>query len=342
MIKSVILVFGRFLILFIVLIFFSCQIKGQVISKINGLSFVASPQKIDYKEVELMTKVNANYAAIMPFGFMQSLSSTEINFDHPRQWWGEKSEGTGETIKMCHEKGMKIMLKPQIWIGNGDFTGFIEMKSDEDWKKLEVNYSQFILNFAKVAEKEKVEIYCIGTELGKFVANQPEYWSKLIKQVRKVYSGKITYAENWDCFHKPSFLKELDYVGVDAYFPLSDEQNPTIEEIRSGWQTHITSMNKCYKETGKPILFTECGYRSVDFAASKPWEYDHKDAGVNEELQVRLTEVMFELWDEEWLAGGFIWKWFPFHEKAGGPKDTQFTPQNKLAEKTISDFFKIK
>lgn len=284
--------------------------------------------------------MNANHIAIMPYGFMKNMNSTEIFFDNPRQWWGEKSEGASETIRMCHQQGLKIMLKPQIWIGNGAFTGFIDLDSDEEWKKLENSYSEFILNFAKVAETEKVDIYCIGTELGRFVAKRPEYWSDLISEVRRVYSGKLTYAENWDCFDKPKFLKDLDFVGVDAYFPLSDEQNPTMEEIRKGWQTHIASMDKCYIETGKPILFTECGYRSIDFAASKPWEFDHKDAAVNEELQVRLTQAMFELWDKDWMAGGFIWKWFPFHEKAGGPTDTQFTPQNKLAEKTIANFFK--
>jgi hypothetical protein len=46
------------------------------------------------------------------------------------------------------------------------------------------------------------------------------------------------------------------------------------------------------------------------------------------------------LWDKEWMAGGYIWKWFPFHNRAGGNKDDQFTPQNKLAEKRIVEFYK--
>ncbi len=318
---------------------FSCQSNGQNSEKINGLSFVASSQKISVSEVEALRKANANFVAIMPYGFMSSLQSTKIFFDNPQQWWGEKTEGAAETIRMCKEKGIKVMLKPQIWIASGQFTGYIEFDSENKWDSLEYNYSQFVLNFARLAENEKVEIFCIGTELGKFVAKRPYYWLQLVKEVRAIYSGKITYAENWDCFDKPGFLKDLDYVGVDAYFPLSDEKNPSFEEIKKGWQSHLLALDKCFKETGKPILFTECGYRSIDYAASKPWEFDHKEAGANQELQVRLTEVMFELWNKEWMAGGFIWKWFPFHEKAGGSADTQFTPQNKLAEKTISDFF---
>lgn len=330
----------HFVFFFTLLFLVACQSTGQNSSKINGLSFVASPSKLEVKEIDGLVKMNSNYVAIMPYGFMKSLQSCELFYDNPRQWWGEKSVGVEETIRMCREEGIRIMLKPQIWIGGGEFTGHIQLNSDDDWKEFEINYSQFILKFAKLAENEKVEIFCIGTELGKFVAERPSYWTQLVKDVRAVYSGKITYAENWDCFEKPIFLKELDFIGVDAYFPLSDEKNPSYEEIKKGWIPHIKKMEECFNETGKPILFTECGYRSVDFAASKPWEFDHKEVGVNEDLQNRLTQVMFELWTEKWMAGGFIWKWFPFHERAGGPTDTQFTPQNKLAEKTIADFYK--
>lgn len=308
--------------------------------KINGLSFVASPQPYAKGELEILKQTNANHLAIMPFGFMATLKSTELTFDHERQWWGERTDGCMETIKQCKTDGFSIMLKPQIWIGGGDFTGFIEMDSEAKWKSFEENYAKFILHFADVAEKSEVEIFCIGTELGRFVAARPLFWEKLIKEVRKIYTGKLTYAENWDCFDKPNFLKDLDFVGVDAYFPLSDKKVPTEEEIRAGWNTHVKDLENCFKKVGKPILFTECGYRSIDYAAAKPWDFDHSEADVNEVLQDRLLKVMFELWDKEWMAGGYIWKWFPFHDRAGGNKDDQFTPQNKLAEKRIVEFYK--
>jgi hypothetical protein len=331
--------FSRFWMLMLLVGFYSCHTDGQNTGKINGLSFVASSKKISHEEVEVMVKTNANYAAIMPFAFLQNLNSTAIFFDNPRQWWGEKAEGCAETIRMCHEKGIKVKVKPQIWVGSGEFTGLIEMKTEDDWFKFEENYSKFILTFAKIAQEQHAEMFCIGTELERFVKHEPVYWSRLIEEIRAVYSGKITYAENWDCFDQPSFLRELDFVGVDAYFPLADEKSPSVEQIRAGWQKHLAVMELCYKTTGKQILFTECGYRSVDYAGAKPWDYNGGNKAVNEELQARLTEVLFELWQQEWMAGGFIWKWFPFHDKAGGSTDNQFSPQNKLAQKTITEFF---
>jgi hypothetical protein len=58
----------------------------------------------------------------------------------------------------------------------------------------------------------------------------------LIKKVRAVYSGKLTYAENWDCIDKVLFWDQLDYIGVDAYFPISKKKKQKMKEIRAGWK----------------------------------------------------------------------------------------------------------
>ena len=42
-----------------------------------------------------------------------------------------------------------------------------------------------------------------------------------------------------------------------------------------------------------------------------------------------------EFWNEDWFAGGFLWKWFIHHEDVGGEKDNRFTPKNKPAESVI-------
>ncbi len=74
------------------------------------------------------------------------------------------------------------MLKPQIWIWRGEYTGYLKMTSEEDWKILEDTYRKFILDFAEVAQESKVEIFCIGTELEQFIIHRPEYWSRLISE----------------------------------------------------------------------------------------------------------------------------------------------------------------
>jgi ppGpp synthetase/RelA/SpoT-type nucleotidyltranferase len=325
-------------LLFLCLLQFSC--KSQIEEKINGVSFVGSRNKITQSNVDPVLNVNANYTAIMPFGFIRSLKSPNIVFNTERQWFGETRAGAKQYIQLLQRNGVKIMIKPQIWIWHGEFTGDMIMESEKDWEILEESYSDFILTYAELAQETNAEIYCIGTELEEFVKNRPKYWEELILKVKNVYSGKLTYAANWDEYTRTPFWEQLDYIGVDAYFPLNENRLPTQQEIQTGWQRWKTKLAILSNQKKKPILFTEFGYRSVDFTAKKPWLADRNEMAVNLNAQVNATKAVFEeFWKEDWFAGGFVWKWFINHEKSGGTGDNRFTPQNKPAENVIRDYY---
>lgn len=314
--------------------------KGQSPEKINGVSFVAAPEKVTNKHIEPVVQLNANYAAVMPFGFLRTLDAPEVRYNSEQQWYGERLDGAKQYIAQLHQSGIKVMLKPQIWVWRGEFTGKIKMNSEGHWKTLEKTYEQFILDYAQLAADSNVEIYCIGTELEQFVKHRPDFWKSLINKIRAVYKGKLTYAANWDEYTKTTFWNALDYIGIDGYFPLSEDKTPQVEILRKAWQKHKIAMKKQADSLQKQILFTEFGYRSVDYAAAKPWEVDYSKTSVNLEGQVNTTKVLFEeLWNEDWFAGGFIWKWFINHEKAGGENDPRFTPQNKPVENVIREFY---
>ncbi len=100
-------------------------------------------------------------------------------------------------------------------------------------------------------------------------------------------------------------------------------------------------MKKHADSLDKKVLFTEYGYRSVDYTAAKPWDIDYNKTAVNLQGQVNAIQVLFdELWQEEWFAGGFVWKWFIDYEVSGGNMNSRFTPQNKPAENVIRQVYK--
>ena len=103
------------------------------------------------------------------------------------------------------------------------------MSSEADWTRLEASYTKFILTYAKLAQETKVDILCIGTELERFVMSRPDYWCGLIERIRKIYNGKLTYAANWDEYKRTPFWDMLDYIGIDAYFPLSEKRMDSVE-----------------------------------------------------------------------------------------------------------------
>jgi len=327
----------RLLLLLLLFLHISC--KGQI-EKINGLSFVASQDKINSIHTDPVIKIQSNYVALMPFGFMKGVSSPKITYNSNRQWFGETKLGLIQYAKKFQKHQIKIMVKPQIWVWRGEFTGLIEMDSEENWKVLEEAYSEFILTYAKAAEELNADILCVGTELEKFVAKRPDYWLQLIKNIKKVYKGKLTYAANWDEFKRVPFWMELDFIGIDAYFPLSNKQTPTVQEFENGWKPHKEEISRIHKKFNIPVLFTEFGYRSVDFTGKKPWESNRVVERVNLQAQVNgIQAIHNQFWKEDWFAGGFIWKWFHDHQEVGGEKNNRFTPQNKPAEALLRKLY---
>jgi len=331
------MIIDKHFILTVLLVSFSLLVCAQ---KINGVSLVASKDSITILHVKSVIDVNANYTALMPFGFIRELSSPKIRFNSKRQWFGEREQGIRQYAKELQHKGIKLMIKPQIWVWRGQFTGHISMDSEGQWKVLEESYSSFILMYAAIAEETNAALFCIGTELEKFVINRPVYWKILIQKIKKVYKGKLTYAANWDEFKHVPFWNELDYIGIDAYFPLTAKKTPTIEEFEAGWQPHKIEIQKTQKKFNTPVLFTEYGYRSIDFTGKKPWDSKRITGSINLLAQKNgLQAIHNQFWKEDWFAGGFIWKWFHKHIEVGGENNNRFTPQNKPAQDLLKKLY---
>lgn len=325
-------------LLFLCFILTSCSAQQE---KVNGISFVASRIEINETHTNPVVNVGANYAAIMPFGFIRTLENPEISHNTDGQWFGETRAGAKQYIEELRKKNIKIMVKPQIWVWRGEFTGYIKMTNEKDWKILEDSYSSFILEYAELAQESKAEILCIGTELENFIKERPDYWHNLIKKIRTIYKGKLTYAANWDEFKRTPFWSEVDYIGVDAYFPVSDKETPTVDDCKAGWQKHKAIIKSLSEKHNKSILFTEWGYRSMNYTGKEPWVSDRSMTSLNFVGQANATQALFEEFsNEDWFAGGFVWKWFHNYEKSGGEKNNRFTPQNKPAETVIKTFYK--
>lgn len=314
--------------------------QAQKSTKIDGISFVSSRDSITAVHVQPVLKVHANWVALSPFGFLMALDQPQLNFNHSRQWFGERTDGIRQMAREFKRHKLKVMLKPQLWIRHGEFTGHIKMNTEADWQTFDKNYADFILAYARLAQEEKIEMFSIGTELAAYVAARPESWKKLIAEVRKVYKGKITYAENWDTYHRFPYWSLLDYIGIDAYFPLSEEKTPSVAQLLEKWKPIKANIQQLSAQTAVPVLFTEYGYRSIDFTAQKPWDSSRELNALNFEGQSNAIEAIHTaFWGEDWFAGGFLWKWFHKHEQSGGTTNSQFTVQNKPAEALLRKLY---
>jgi hypothetical protein len=245
-------------------------------------------------------------------------------------------------MRTAKNLGLTVMLKPHIdLIDKHDGTYWradIGFSSEEDWAKWFKEYRRFILHYAKLAEKMKIDIFCVGTELS-FTSKKTEEWLEIISAVRDVFSGKLVYAANWDEFKNVKFWDQLDYVGIDAYFPLSYSPEPDLEDIKKGWEKWKLEIRNWHASINKPILFTELGYASTPSAPHSPWQ-GGMQGNADLEIQAKCYDAFFKtIWKEPWFAGVYWWKWNP-SVRSGGKYNRRFTPQNKPAEKILEAHYK--
>ena len=236
-------------------------------TEMNGVSMVSIRGQIDATAYDPVKNLNATWASIIPFGFIRT-GQSNVEYNISWQWYGEKRQGTIESISLAHSKGIKVMLKPHLWVMD-KWVGDLEFTNETDWLNFETTYAKYIYDFAKVADSMNVEAYCVGVELKKTVVPRAAFWNKLIDSVKTIYSGKLTYAANWDNYEIVPFWSKLDYIGIDSYFPLSDSQTPSFEECYAGWEKDyekIKALNPdfilCNKEENTYDMHTPRRYSS--------------------------------------------------------------------------------
>lgn len=308
------------------------------VTRIHGASLVNPPRPIESSSMKELSRVNAQWVAVIPYGFSRS-GQGGVTFDHGQQWWGERTYGSCMLIQYAKENDLKVMLKPHVWVGGEGWCGDFDLATEAQWSQWENDFSKYIINHARKADSLDVELFCIGTEYRIPARERPEFWRKLISEVRGVYGGKITYASNWDNYENITWWNELDYIGIDAYFPLVEGEHPTIDQIKKGWDPVKQKLNAFSNKWNKPILFTEYGFQSVNGAAGKHWEVDKSSSNINNALQADAYEATFQAFDDEpWFAGGFFWKWH-FNTGKGNWRGTEWTPQGKPAEQVIAKWY---
>jgi hypothetical protein len=285
------------------------------------------------ESMKRMRQVGIEWVAINVDGWYQT-NSTSADI-HKNRDQAPTDSALRHVIQKAHSLNMSVMLKPMIDLENGVWRA--EIKPSPKWFE---NYTSYINFFADFAEQNNVEMFCIGTELNGTVSNETE-WRNIISGVRQRYSGLLTYAAIWsDEYATIQWWDTLDYVGIDAYFPLSNKSDPTITEMKATWEKITNYLDSFYSKVGKPIIFTEIGYLSTNGTNQNPSNWSLQNA-IDLQEQADCYEAAFQaLWSKSWFYGFYWWYW-QTNPDAGGSNNSDYTPQNKPAQGVLTHWYSL-
>ncbi len=289
--------------------------------------------------LQQLAATGATHVSIGITVFQDRLDSTKIESKTSTP----TDEEIGHVMDTAHRLGLQVMLKPHVDLfqESGVWRGEIGKGfSDAKWRAWFESYRQMILRYARLAQEHRVDQFCVGTEL-RATSHRADDWRETIRLVREVYGGPLTYASTHDLeAENLTWWDALDYIGVDAYFSVSDSDNPSVEELMAGWKPHVAMLARLARTWRKPVLLTEIGYRSANGAGKEPWDWATVRP-INVEEQANAYEATLRsLASEPWFAGVFWWVWTT-NPHRGGDCDDSYTPLNKPAEDVLRKWYGV-
>jgi hypothetical protein len=313
------------------------QPRGMVLGLYAGLP--------DYDYGEELARIQASGAtcvSLQAIYRMEKGTSNDIG-RHPTSSPTERA--LRRTFRQARQAQLRVMFFPTInlrseadnaqwWRGN------IEPR---DWNLWWANYTAFNVDLARIAQEEGVEWYSVGTEMAS-THRFPDQWRALVREVRRVFKGKIVYSINFDSHDSFTFGDCLDVIGINTYDPIAkNDDHPSQESVRAAWWWIVNKARTLQARFNKPVMITEVGYPSVAHANTGPWDF-RTDQPKDLELQNFLLSGAINVL-RNWSDGAAVF-YYLYGENlnrkpVGGPDDRTYAIWGKPAEATLKAYFAL-
>ncbi|MBI2389895.1 MAG: hypothetical protein HYV09_09905 [Deltaproteobacteria bacterium] len=313
------------------------------------------------RSLDATIDLGATWVAFTPFGRMWSTRTTAIDLAFETPFEGNV-EAVGKAIDQAHARGLRVMLVPHLWVEAGGWRGEIEPGAPPDVKRTDggydfrgratdaamrafaASYRRFVLAWADVARAHDVEVLSVGVELRSWLtsARATEEGRALVRDVRARYPGILTYSANWDDVDDVVLLREIDVVGINAFYPLADKAGAGRDELLAGGTRVGAKVQALADAWGKPVMFSEVGYTTRPDPAVRPWEWPDtmKGVKVDEDAQAdAYRAILAGVIDEPGFAGFFVWRQFADADDVSQEAAWGFPVRGKLAELTVREVF---
>ncbi|MBN2359314.1 MAG: hypothetical protein JXR83_07655 [Deltaproteobacteria bacterium] len=298
-----------------------------------ALGLFDSDENFDYGFfLDEIAAQGASHVSLVTVWYQKDIEAEELR---PRPGYTVSDGALARTIEQARQRGLRVLLFPIIGVEirkANEWRGRIKPKSWDAWH---ASYHRYILHIAAIAERTGVETLSVGSELLSTERTR-EPWARLIADTRKVYRGKILYSANWDHYEPVSFWDLVDVMGVTSYYELSKEREPALPTLIASWERWKRPLVSFAKRIGKPLVFTEIGYPSLDGCNMYPWDETRRESVDLEEQELCYRAFVAAWEDEPALEGIYFWNWYG----PGGILDGDYSPRGKPAARIIQRWYR--
>jgi hypothetical protein len=164
----------------------------------------------------------------------------------------------------------------------------------------------------------------------------------IIADVRRVYPGLLTYSANWDDVEDTLIFGALDFVGINAFYPLAEKDGASRLELEAGGRRVAAKIAAFARTMERPVILTEIGYTTRADPAVRPWEWPDEmtEVRVDQKAQAdAYRAIIAPFLDARWCAGFFVWRYYADPDDVSQEAEYGFSPRGKLAELVLRDAF---
>jgi hypothetical protein len=229
-----------------------------------------------------------------------------------------------------------------LWVETGGWRGEIDPGSPEGWAAYQASYRRFFLAWARDAEAFGADALSVGVECKSWSGRFGTYWTALIAELRGVFHGELTYSSNWDEVEGVAFWDQLDFIGVNAFYPLASAHGASDASYAEGAARALDALHVLSDTLHRPALLVEIGYTTRTDAAVEPWLWpdDMSHVQVDEREQARALQAMASAAaSRPWLRGFFVWRYYANLDDVSQEARWGFSPHGKLAEPMLGSIF---
>lgn len=287
-----------------------------------------------------LVNLGCNWVSVTPFGRQWSLTQTEVRLDFEAPF-AQNRRAVIAVIRQARQRGLRVLLIPHLWIEAGGWRGEIDPGTPEGWERWFRSYTRFVTTWARVAQEAGAEMFSVGVELKSSSGTRGE-WFDVIDAVRREYRGLLTYSANWDEERSVIFWDRLDVVGIQAFYPLTDHPNATLDELRAGARDRAERLERWARAERRSVFFTEFGYTARVDPALRPWEWpdDMSNVTVDEAAQARAYRALIEAFARRpWFGGAFVWRYYSNPMDSSQESAWGFSPRGREAERVLAELY---